>query len=238
MYRAPVFGGTYRRNVRSIDTGITFSPDGSASLTCATGSRPSEVPTACLKCRGHDEKIIVEGPMSESRDCMLVLRWQVIARSLTRRICRHPTWMSHRASPIRWLDSRIWDLRGGMDGGWPGLLVVYYGKGSTGIKSALSPNVMAGSMSSPKIPIPIRHRQFPRMESPRQFNRNSPSLCISCRHRLHGKYANPALPQIKIPSDLDGRTVKTCTSATSLAVLSEFLSMAIVKARSSAIPMP
>ena len=54
LYRAPVFGGTPQAVVRNIDTGITFSPDGKRiAYVRETGSRPSEVPTACLKCRGH-----------------------------------------------------------------------------------------------------------------------------------------------------------------------------------------
>ena len=161
LYRAPVFGGTPQAVVRNIDTGITFSPDGKR-IAYVRENVPDLRKFRLLvsNAEGTGEKIIVEGPMSE---VPWIVCWSPDGRQIAEIINQRgdttiqllDVSSGKSNTLVGFKDLEIEDAVWTADG--RGLLVAYYAKGSRALKSALSPNVMANSMSSPKIPIPIRH---------------------------------------------------------------------------------
>ena len=136
LYRAPVFGGTPQAVVRSIDTGITFSPDGKR-IAYVREQVPDLRKFRLLvsSAEGTDEKIIVEGPISE---VPWIVCWspdgrqiaEIIDQSGSAAIQLLDVSSGKSNTLVGFKDLEIYEAVWTADG--RGLLVVYYGKGSTG----------------------------------------------------------------------------------------------------------
>ena len=66
LYRAPILGGTPQLTVHEADNPITFSPDGKRIAYVRTGHPdPEKFSLLTANADGSDEKILVNGPMTE-----------------------------------------------------------------------------------------------------------------------------------------------------------------------------